>query len=124
MVADPFTLLQCWPTATAPPPLCWPSNKVAKQFRRDAIEVRASHLTSGRFMTGFRDMTSPEITVRGAKETFEEAGIGRKISTSPKCTTPSRSRNFSITGVRVCPRGQGACDAGFGLLRAWAAGFR
>ena len=27
-------------------------------------------------MTGYRDMTSPEITLRGAKQLYEEAGIG------------------------------------------------
>jgi benzoylsuccinyl-CoA thiolase BbsB subunit len=76
MIADPFTLLQCCPTGDGAAAIVLASDKVARQFRGDPIQVRASHLTSGRFMAGFRDMTSPEITVRGAKESFEEAGLG------------------------------------------------
>ena len=35
-----------------------------------------SEINSGKYMTGYRDMTSPEITLRGAKQLYEEAGIG------------------------------------------------
>ena len=80
MVSDPFTLLQCCPTGDGAAAIVLASEKAAKQIRSDAVKVRASHLTSGRFMTGFRDMTSPEITVRGAKETFPMANrTGRQV---------------------------------------------
>jgi benzoylsuccinyl-CoA thiolase BbsB subunit len=76
MVSEPFTLLQCCPTGDGAAAIVLASDRIAKQIRGDAVRVRASHVTSGRFMTGFRDMTSPEITVRGAKETYDEAGLG------------------------------------------------
>ena len=75
-IADPFTLLQCCPTGDGAAAIVLCASSVSAQFRSDAVEVAASDLTSGRFTPGFRDMTSPEITVRGAKEAYEEAGLG------------------------------------------------
>lgn len=75
-IADPFTLLQCCPTGDGAAAVVLCSSRVAKQYRSDAIKVVASDLTSGRYTNGFRDMTIPEITVRGAKEAYEEAGLG------------------------------------------------
>jgi benzoylsuccinyl-CoA thiolase BbsB subunit len=75
-IADPFTLLQCCPTGDGAAAIVLCASSLAPQFRRDPIQVRASDLTSGRYTPGYRDMTIPEITVRGAKEAFEEAGLG------------------------------------------------
>jgi len=75
-IADPFTLLQCCPTGDGAAAIILCSEKVARQFRTDPVFVRASDLTSGKYNPGFRDMTIPEITVRGAAEAYEEAGLG------------------------------------------------
>ena len=75
-VADPFTLLQCCPTGDGAAALVLCADRIAAQIRRDPIRVVASDLTSGRYTAGFRDMTTPEITVRGAAEAYEEAGLG------------------------------------------------
>jgi acetyl-CoA acetyltransferase len=75
-IADPFTLLQCCPTGDGAAAIVLCASSTARRYRSDPIEVRASDLTSGHYMSGFRDMTIPEITVRGAKEAFEEAGLG------------------------------------------------
>ena len=75
-IADPFTLLQCCPTGDGAAAIVLCSSRVARQYRSNPIHVRASDLTSGKYMPGFRDMTIPEITVRGAKEAYEEASIG------------------------------------------------
>ena len=75
-IADPFTLLQCCPTGDGAAAIVICASSIAAQFRADPITVRASDLTSGIFMPGFRDMTTPEITVRGAAEAYEEAGLG------------------------------------------------
>lgn len=75
-VADPFTLLQCCPTGDGAAAIVLCASSIANEFRRDPIRVLASDLTSGKFVSGFRDMTTPEITVRGAKEAYEEAGVG------------------------------------------------
>jgi acetyl-CoA acetyltransferase len=75
-IADPFTLLQCCPTGDGAAAIIICSSSIAHRFRKDPISVRASDLCSGIFMAGFRDMTSPEITVRGAAEAYEDAGLG------------------------------------------------
>ncbi len=76
MIAEPFTLLQCCPTGDGAAAIVVCADAVAARFRSDPVRVIASDLTSGRFMPGFRDMTTPEITVRGAAEAYEEAGVG------------------------------------------------
>lgn len=75
-VADPFTLPHCCPTGDGAAVVVIASEAYVRKHGAKAVWIETSHLTSGRYMTGFRDMTSPEITVRGARETYEEAGIG------------------------------------------------
>ena len=75
-IAEPFTLLQCCPTGDGAAAIIICADSVAAQYRADAVRVVASDLTSGKYTPGFRDMTIPEITVRGAQEAYEEAGIG------------------------------------------------
>lgn len=107
LVADPFTLLQCCPTGDGAAAIVLASDKVARQIRGDAISVRASHLTSGRFMTGFRDMTSPEITVRGAKETFEESALGPEdIDVAEVHDAFSIAELLYYEAFGFCPRGE------------------
>jgi acetyl-CoA acetyltransferase len=77
-IADPFTLLQCCPTGDGAAAVILCATSIAKQFRFDPVKVIASDVTSGKYVTGFRDMTIPEITVRGAQEAYRDAGIGPK----------------------------------------------
>jgi acetyl-CoA acetyltransferase len=74
-VAEPFTLLQCCPTGDGAAALIVCSAKKARQLRQDFIKVLASDLVSGKYTPGYRDMTIPEITLRGAHEAYEEAGV-------------------------------------------------
>jgi acetyl-CoA acetyltransferase len=109
MIADPFTLLQCCPTGDGAAAIILASNAVAKQISSNPIEVRASHLTSGRFMSGFRDMTSPEITVRGARETFEESGLGPEdIDVAEVHDAFSIAELIYYEAFGFCARGEGA----------------
>jgi benzoylsuccinyl-CoA thiolase BbsB subunit len=75
-IAEPFTLLQCCPTGDGAAAIIVCADSVARRFRSDPVQVLASDLTSGRFTPGYRDMTIPEITVRGSQEAYEEAGVG------------------------------------------------
>jgi acetyl-CoA acetyltransferase len=118
MIADPFTLLQCCPTGDGAAAIILASSAVAKQLRTDAIEVRASHLTSGRFMSGFRDMTSPEITVRGAHEIFEEAGLGPEdIDVAEVHDAFSIAELIYYEAFGFCGRGEGAALLNSGATR-------
>ena len=118
MIADPFTLLQCCPTGDGAAAIILASNAVAKQLSSAPIEVRASHLTSGRFMSGFRDMTSPEITMRGARETFEESGLGPEdIDVAEVHDAFSIAELIYYEAIGFCRRGEGTT-----LLRSGATG--
>ncbi len=75
-IAEPLTLLQCCPAGDGAGALVLCSDRIARQFRPDPVRVLASELTSGKYLPGFRDMTTPEITTRGAAIAWEEAGIG------------------------------------------------
>jgi acetyl-CoA acetyltransferase len=109
MIADPFTLLQCCPTGDGAAAIILASTAVAKELSSNPIEVRASHLTSGRFMSGFRDMTSPEITVRGAHEIFEESGLGPEdIDVAEVHDAFSIAELIYYEAFGFCARGDGA----------------
>lgn len=75
-VATPLTLFQSCPNGDGAAALVVTSAENAARFEAPAVRVRASVLHSGRFTTGFRDLTSPEITVRSAAEAYEMAGVG------------------------------------------------
>jgi benzoylsuccinyl-CoA thiolase BbsB subunit len=75
-VAAPLTLFQCSPKADGAAALLVTASELADRFAAPPVRIRASVLHSGRFTTGPRDMTVPEITVRSAAEAYEQAGIG------------------------------------------------
>ena len=75
-IADPFTLLHCCPSGDGAAALVIVADSVAGRYSPKPVRVLASELASGKYLTGFRDMTTPEITVRGAKEAYEMAGVG------------------------------------------------
>lgn len=75
-IAEPFTLLHCCPSGDGASAVIITSAEKARQYTTNPVRVACSEVNSGKYMTGFRDMTTPEITVRGAKQAYEEAGIG------------------------------------------------
>ena len=75
-VADPMTLFHCCPSGDGAAAVVICSAEKARQYTTSPVQVLGSEINSGNYMTGYRDMTSPEITVRGAKQLYEEAGIG------------------------------------------------
>lgn len=72
-VAEPLTLLMSCPKADGAGAILLTSERY-RQGR--SVEIRTSQLTSGLFVDGFEDMTSDEITVRCAADTYNSAGIG------------------------------------------------
>ncbi|NQV54417.1 MAG: thiolase family protein, partial [Rhodospirillales bacterium] len=75
-ITDPFTLLHCCGAGDGAAAAIICATEIAGKFEGTPIKVMASHLCTGKFMPGFRDMTVPEITVRGAAEAYEHAGLG------------------------------------------------
>jgi len=74
-IADPLTLMQCCPTGDgAAAVVIGPADSRHRPVH-DRVAVLGSHLASGKYVSGFRDMTVPEITVRCAGELYEEIGV-------------------------------------------------
>ena len=106
-VADPFTLLQCCPTGDGAAAIVLCADSVAREYRSDPIRVLASDLTSGKFTSGYRDMTIPEITVRGAKEAYEEAGVGPEdIDVAEVHDAFTIAELIYYEAFGFCPRGE------------------
>jgi acetyl-CoA acetyltransferase len=76
MIADPLTLFQCCPTGDGAAAAVLCSGDKAKKYTTHPIWIKGSVLVSGKFINGFRDMTIPEITIRGSKLAYEMAGVG------------------------------------------------
>ena len=75
-IAEPFTLLHCCPSGDGAAAVVIASAEKARQYTTKPVRVACSEVNSCKYVTGFRDMTTPEITVRGAKQAYEEAHIG------------------------------------------------
>ncbi|MGF6548736.1 acetyl-CoA acetyltransferase [Paraburkholderia youngii] len=75
-VASPLTSHQCCPLGDGAAAVVLAASNLPIANRQGAVTVLASHLTSGRYMQAGRDMTTPEVTVRCATETYESCGIG------------------------------------------------
>jgi acetyl-CoA acetyltransferase len=76
LVAEPFTLWHCCPTGDGAAALIIGSATAARKSGTGKVRIAASEVTSGKYTNGFRDMTYPELTVRGAHEAYEIAGVG------------------------------------------------
>jgi acetyl-CoA acetyltransferase len=75
-VADPFTLWHCCPTGDGAAAVVLAAGHIARRTDTQPVRIVASDVTSGLFTDGFRDMTWPELTARGALEAYEMAGLG------------------------------------------------
>jgi benzoylsuccinyl-CoA thiolase BbsB subunit len=75
-IAEPLRIADCCPTGDGAAAVVIASAEFARKLSRQGVRIASSTLNSGKFMTGFRDFTSPEITKRAAHEAYEAAGIG------------------------------------------------
>lgn len=75
-ICEPLNLFQCCPSGDGAAAVVVTSLERARRIGATPVRVLASVLHSGRYMTGGRDFTLPEITVRSAKDAYEAAGIG------------------------------------------------
>ncbi|MFA5489316.1 MAG: thiolase family protein [Candidimonas sp.] len=75
LVADPLTLLQCCARADGAAAVIVGSEAWARKAAQSPVRILASQLCSGLYRSDFRDMTSPEITVRCAQKAYAQAGL-------------------------------------------------
>lgn len=74
-IADPLRLLHCCPNSDGAAAVLLCSEPVARQLTTPSVRIRASVVRSGRFHTGHRDMTWPDITARTATAAYQQAGL-------------------------------------------------
>jgi benzoylsuccinyl-CoA thiolase BbsB subunit len=74
-ICDPLTMLQCCARSDGAAALIVTNERNARSIDRFPIRVVTSSLCSGRYTPGFRDLTRPEITFRGAGKAFADAGL-------------------------------------------------
>jgi benzoylsuccinyl-CoA thiolase BbsB subunit len=77
-VAEPFTLLHCCPTGDGAGAVVLAASDSPLGRAARSVRIAASELTSGYYASGYRDMTTAEITRRSAAHAYEMAGIGPK----------------------------------------------
>jgi acetyl-CoA acetyltransferase len=107
-IADPLTLLQCCPTGDGAAALVICPSDIAPRHNPQHVRVLGSHLASGRYLTGFRDMTIPEITVRCSGELYEETGVGPEDIDVLECHDAfSIAELLYYEALGLCGRGEG-----------------
>ena len=106
-VADPLKLFHCCPSGDGAAAVLICAAGVASKYGGVPINVVGSEINSGKYMTGFRDMTSPEITVRGAAQLYEEASIGPEdIDLAEVHDAFSIAELLYYEALGFCPRGE------------------
>jgi benzoylsuccinyl-CoA thiolase BbsB subunit len=106
-IADPLTLLQCCPTGdgAAAVVIC-PTERASAHSDRP-VKVLGSHLASGKYIPGFRDMTTPEITSRCSGELYEETGLGPEDIDVLECHDAfTIAELLYYEALGLCPRGE------------------
>ena len=107
MVADPLTLFQCCPMGDGSGAAILCSLDKARKYTSQPILIKGSILVSGRFDNSFRDMTTPEITVRASKLVYEMAGIGpEEVSLAEVHDAFSIAELLYYEALGFCGRGE------------------
>jgi acetyl-CoA acetyltransferase len=74
LIADPITLLQMCPNADGAAAAILCAEDGLKDAARAKVRILASVVTSGKFEQGYRDMTTPDISIRASTSAYEMAG--------------------------------------------------
>ena len=75
-VADPLRLLHCCPNSDGAAAVALCTEEFAARLGGPHVRIAASVVRSGRFSTGYRDMTWPDITERTAGAAYQQSGFG------------------------------------------------
>lgn len=107
-IADPLTVLQCCPSSDGAAAVILCEKNKAKQYTNQFVHVRGSVLLSGRFDSGFTDMTYPEISVRAATQLYNKSAIGPEaIDVVELHDAFSIAELLYYEALGFCPRGEG-----------------
>lgn len=73
-IADPLRLMHCCPNSDGAAAVLLCTEGVARQLLGAPVRLAASVVRSGKFSTGYRDMTWPDITDRAARAAYTQSG--------------------------------------------------
>jgi acetyl-CoA acetyltransferase len=108
-IADPLTLLQCSPNSDGSSAVLVCSAEAASELGLDAVAIKASVITSGKFSDAPRDLTMPDVTLRAIKQAYEQADVGpRDIDLAEVHDAFSIAEVLYYEALGLCERGQGA----------------
>ncbi len=109
LIAEPITLLQMCPNAdgAAAAVLCAEEGLADRDGPK--VRILSSVVTSGRFEQGYRDMTTPDITIRAARRAYELAGL------SPDDIDVVEVHDAAAIAEVIYYEALGLCDPGGGL---------
>lgn len=108
-ICDPLTLLQCSPNSDGSSAVLVCSEQAAREHGLDAVEVKASVVTSGVFMNTPRDLTWPDVTLRAVRDAYDLAGIGPSdVDVAEVHDAFSIAEVLYYETLGFCERGQGA----------------
>lgn len=112
-VADPITLLQMCPNADGAAALVI-SSKPRTSAHGKNVKILSSSIASGKFAQGYRDLTSPDISIGAAQRAYEMAGVG------PKDVSLAEVHDAAAIAEVIYYEALGFCEEGEGLdlLRA------
>ncbi|MGY4647224.1 thiolase family protein [Mycobacterium sp. URHB0021] len=75
-IADPLRLMHCCPNSDGAAAVLLCTGDVAARLDVRPVRLAASVVRSGRFSTGYRDMTWPDITERASQAAYARSGYG------------------------------------------------
>ncbi len=107
MIVDPLRLYDCNPVSDGAAAALVVSDKAAKRFDGQPIEIAASALTSGKLEHGFIDMTFEEMTFRAASEAYEQSGYGpEEIDFAEVHDCFTIAEIMRVEGMGFCQKGE------------------
>lgn len=108
-IADPLTLLQCSPNSDGSSAVLVCSDDAARELGLDAVQVKASVVTSGYYSDAPRDLTMPDVTLRAVQEAYKLAGIGpQDVHLAEVHDAFSIAEVLYYEALGFCERGRGA----------------
>ncbi|MGW5153014.1 thiolase family protein [Rhodococcus koreensis] len=108
-IADPLTLLQCSPNSDGSSAVLICSEEAASEFGLDAVGIKASVITSGKYSDAPRDLTMPDVTLRAIQQAYAQAGIGpNDVDLAEVHDAFSIAEILYYEALGLCERGRGA----------------
>lgn len=108
LIAEPITLLQMCPNADGAAAAVLCAEDGLADAERPKVRILASVVTSGKFEQGYRDMTTPDISIRASRRAYEMAGCGPEdLDVVEVHDAAAIAEVIYYEALGLCPPGQG-----------------